>query len=165
MPTAPSPSRPKSRLPGLTIHLLEGGAYRVSGVSRTFPGWTAAEIHAALDETVPSAETTAVLERVGAALGSREGTGPDDDPLLRSQRAQARKLGIEQGIQKGAEQGLAAQRQMLRRMAELKFGAAAAKEFARRLEAVTNPALLAEVSDRIMACEEVDELLFGLEQS
>ena len=26
--------------------------------------------------------TSAVLERVGAALGEREGTGPDDDPLL-----------------------------------------------------------------------------------
>ena len=31
VPSAPSPSRPKSRLPGLTVFLLEGGAYRVSG--------------------------------------------------------------------------------------------------------------------------------------
>ena len=29
-----------------------------------------------------SAETSAVLERVGTVLGEREGTGPDDDPLL-----------------------------------------------------------------------------------
>ena len=34
--------------------------------------------------------TSAALERVGRALGEREGTGPDDDQLLRSQRAQAR---------------------------------------------------------------------------
>ena len=155
VPSAASPSRPKSRLPGLTIYLLEGGEYRVSGESRAFPGWTAGEIHAALDEPVPSAGTIAVLQRVGAVLGAREGTGPDDDPLLRSQRDQARRQGAEQGL----VQGLAAQREMLRRLAELKFGGAAAAEFAIRLEAVTNPALLAEVSERIIVCDTADELL------
>ncbi len=155
VPGAPSPSRPKSRLPGLTIHLLEGDTYRAAGASRTFPGWRTEEIHAALDETVPSAETTAILERVGAVLGAREGTGPDDDPLLRSQREQARRQGVEQGL----EQGLAAQREMLHRLAELKFGVAAAAEFAIRLEAVTNPALLAEAGERIVACGTADELL------
>ena len=155
VPAEPSPSRPKSRLPGLTIHLLEGDTYRVSGESRAFPGWRAEEIHAALGETARSAETVAVLERVGAALGAREGTGPDDDPLLRSQRAQ----GIEQGVRQGIEQGLAAQREMLRRQAELKFGAAAASEFARRLEAVADPALLAGAGERVMASATADELL------
>ena len=66
VPDAPSPSRPHRRRPGLTIHLLE--------------------IHVALNEPAPSARTSAVVERVEAALGAREGTGPDDDPLLRSQR-------------------------------------------------------------------------------
>ena len=159
VPTAPSPSRAKSRLPGLTIHLLEGGAYRVSAVSRAFPGWTAGEIHAALDGPVPSAETIAVLERVGAVLGAREGTGPDDDPLLRSQRRQAKEQGVEQGIEQGIEQGLAAHRETLRLLAELKFGGAAASEFARRLEAVTDPALLAESGERIVRCDTADELL------
>ena len=93
VPDAPSPSRPRSRRHGLTIHLLEGGRYRVAAESRAFPGWTAAEIHTALNEPAPSAQTSAVLERVGAALGAREGTGPDDDPLLRSQRRQ----GFERG--------------------------------------------------------------------
>ena len=93
VPEAPSPSRPRSRRPGLTIHLLEGAHYREAADSRAFPGWTAAEIHAALNEPAPSAQTSAVLERVGAALGAREGTGPDDDPLLRSQRRQ----GFERG--------------------------------------------------------------------
>ncbi|MDE0220708.1 MAG: Uma2 family endonuclease [Spirochaetaceae bacterium] len=93
VPEAPSPSRPRSRRPGLNIHLLEGGRYREAAESRAFPGWTAAEIHAALNEPAPSTQTSAVLERVGAALGAREGTGPDDDPLLRSQRRQ----GFERG--------------------------------------------------------------------
>ena len=93
VPDAPSPSRPRGRRPGLTIHLLEGGRYRVAVESRAFPGWRADEIHVALNEPTPSARTSAVVERVGAALGVREGTGPDDDPLLRSQRCQ----GFERG--------------------------------------------------------------------
>ncbi len=94
---APSPSRPRSRRSGLAIHLLASGRYRVSSESRAFPGWTAAEIHAALNEPAPSARTSAVLERVGTALGVRDGTGPDDDPLFRSQRRQ----GFERGLQHG----------------------------------------------------------------
>ena len=159
VPGEPSPSRPKSRLPGLTVYLQDEGAYRVSAESRAFPGWTAEEIHAALDETVPSVGTIAILERVAAVLGAREGTGPDDDPLLRSQRRRARERGIQQGMRQGIEQGLAVQREMLRRLAELKFGGAAATEFANRLEAVTDPALLAEAGERIIACDTADELL------
>ena len=78
---------------GLTIHLLEHGAYRESTESRAFCGWTTDEIHAALNEATPSTRTSAAVERVGAALGAREGTGPDDHPLFRSQRRQ----GFERG--------------------------------------------------------------------
>ena len=103
VPDAPSPNRPRGLRPGLTIHLLEGGRYRVTAESRAFPGWTAVEIHAALNEPAPSAQTSAVLERVGGALGAREGTGPDDDPLLRSQR----RAGFERGRAQGREEGRA----------------------------------------------------------
>ena len=34
-----------------------------------------------------------MLERVGAVLGKREGTGPDDDPLLGAQRRRSRAAG------------------------------------------------------------------------
>ena len=54
VPDASSPNRPQSRRPGLTIHLLESGRYREAAESRAFPGWTAAEIHAALNEPAPS---------------------------------------------------------------------------------------------------------------
>ena len=46
---------------------------------------------------MPSAQTSAVVERVAAALGAREGTGPDDDPLLRSQRRQEFERGLAEG--------------------------------------------------------------------
>ncbi len=104
VPEADAPSRPRSRRSGLTIHLLEDGAYREAAASRAFPGWTAAEIHAALNEQTFSAETSAVLERVGAVLGEREGTGPDDDPLLGAQRRRSRA----EGHAEGRAEGLAA---------------------------------------------------------
>ena len=40
--------------------------------SRAFPGWTAVEIHAALNEDAFSARTSAVLKRVGAVLGEQQ---------------------------------------------------------------------------------------------
>ena len=101
VPERRAPSRPRSRLPGLTIHVLEDGAYRELPESRAFPGWTAEEIHAAMNEAMPSAATCAVLERVGLALGAREGTGPDDDPLLRSLREHGRARGRAEGRMQG----------------------------------------------------------------
>ena len=90
VPERYAPSRPAGRLPGLVIHLLEGGRYRTAPVSRAFPGWTAEEIHTALNEPALSAATGEVLARVGRALGAREGTGPDDLPWLRAHRREAR---------------------------------------------------------------------------
>ena len=110
-------SRPRGRESGLTIYLLDGGAYRLVGESRAFAGWTAGEIHAALNEQERSAETYAVLERVGTALGAREGTGPDDDPLLRSQRRQGYERRCLRGRLEGRAEGRAEARgRMVRRM-------------------------------------------------
>ena len=88
VPDTPSPSRPHRRRPGLTIHLLAHGRFRVATESSAFPGWRAEQIHLALNEPVLSERTSAALQRVAAALGAREGTGPDDDLLLRAQRRQ-----------------------------------------------------------------------------
>ena len=107
VPEARTASRPRSRRPGLTIHLLADGTYRESAASRAFPRWTAVEIHAALNEETFSAETSAVLERVGAVLGEREGTGPDDDPLLGAQRRRSRAEGHAEGRTEGHTEGRA----------------------------------------------------------
>ena len=105
VPDAPSPSRARGRRPGLTIHVLEHGRFRVAAESRAFPGWRAEEIHVALNESTPSAQTSAVVERVAAALGARDGTGPDDDPLLRSQRRQGFERGHAEGRMEGRAEG------------------------------------------------------------
>ncbi len=151
VPDRPSESRPRNRLPGLTVHVLVDGAYRVSEASRAFPGWTAVEIHAALDETAPSVATVAVLERVGATLGAREGTGPDDDPLLRSQRRQ--------GLEQGRKQGLAEQRALLCQLARRKFGAAVGDELALRLNGIDDPSRLVRVGTDIIDCADGAALL------
>ena len=107
VPDARSASRPRSRRSGLTIHLLQDGEYRESAASRAFPGWTAVEIHAALNEETISAQTSAVLERVGAVLGEREGTGPDDDPLLGAHRRRSESAGHAKGHAQGHAEGRA----------------------------------------------------------
>ena len=98
VPDRPAPSRPRGRRPGLTIHLLEGGAYRESRESRAFPGWRASAIHEAMNEVEPSGWTHARLERLGRTLGARDGTGPDDDPLLRSLRGESRKEELTEAV-------------------------------------------------------------------
>ncbi|MXW45108.1 MAG: hypothetical protein F4109_07200 [Gammaproteobacteria bacterium] len=90
VPEHPAPSRPASLRSGLTIHLASEGGFRQAEVSRAFPGWTAAEIHTALNEPAMSAQTVAALRRVGRAMGEAEGAGPEDDLFLREERAEAR---------------------------------------------------------------------------
>ena len=101
VPDTLSPSRPHRRRPGLTIHLLEHGRFRVAAESLAFPGWRAEEIHLALNEPAMSARTNAALQRVAAALSAGEGTGPDDDLLFRTQRRQ----GFERGHAAGRTEG------------------------------------------------------------
>ena len=107
VPERGSRSRPAGRRPGLAIHLLEGGAYGTARESRAFPGWTANEIHMALNEPVRSAITSRVLDRVGRALGALDGTGPDDTLWLRAHREEARARGRSEGRAKGRIEGRA----------------------------------------------------------
>ena len=94
------------REPGMTIHVRgTNGGYREVRESVAFPGWTAEENHTALTEEPLSAETYGVLERVGRALGAREGTRPEDDPFARSLSARARAEGRERGHATGYAQG------------------------------------------------------------
>lgn len=62
-----------SRRSGLTIFLHRGPGYVEAPSSRAFPGWTAVEIHRALNEIEDSPETLAALERVGRSMAVAEG--------------------------------------------------------------------------------------------
>ena len=148
VPDVRAPSRAANREPGMTIHVLHpDGGYRPAAESRAFPGWTAAEIHRAMNEPVLSAETMAVLERVGRALRDRDGAGPDDAPFLRGTRAA------------GRAEGRAEQRALLRRQAARRFDARTADRLAELLADVDDPARLADVGDWLVDCATGDELL------
>ena len=108
VPDVGSPSRPKSRRPGLSIHVLEGGRFRLANSSRAFPGWRAWEIHRALNETAISEVTREALHRVGAVLGAAEGTGPDDDPWLRHYLEEGRAAGRAEGHAAGRAEAVLA---------------------------------------------------------
>ena len=90
VPDKPARSRAKSLRPGLTIHALEQGRFVEARVSRAFPGWTAGEIHRAMNEPSLSEETVAVLRRAGRRMGAAKGTGPDDDLFLNAERRESR---------------------------------------------------------------------------
>ena len=140
--------RPAGRLPGLTIHLLERGAYRQSPRSRAFAGWSAEEIHVALNEEALSVETSRVLRRVGEALGAREGTGPDDTPWLRMERAESRAEGV---------------RALLVRQAERRFDAGTAERLAVLLSRIDDAERLTEAGAEVVDCATGAELLARVE--
>ena len=94
------------RRPGLTIHVRRGAGYREERTSRAFPGWRPEEIFRALTETPISEGAWRALERVALAMGAREGTRPDDDPIMRSQKATARSEGRREGLDQGRREGL-----------------------------------------------------------
>ena len=104
------PWESSARAPGLAIHVRRGAGYREEGESRAFPGWKAEEIHRALTEAPMSATAWRALERTARAMGTREGTKPEDDPLMRSQsaraRAQGHRAGRAQGLREGHAEGL-----------------------------------------------------------
>ena len=93
------------RAPGLTIHVRRGGGYREEAKSRAFPGWKAEEIHHALTEDPLSEAAWRALERVALAMGAREGTTPEHDPLTRSVSARAEAKGHALGHALGHAQG------------------------------------------------------------
>ena len=65
--------------------------------------FSCARWHELRNEPVRSAFTGRVLDRVGRALGARDGTGPDDTLWLRAHREEGRARGRSDGQQKKIE--------------------------------------------------------------
>ena len=82
---------------GLAIHVRGEDGYRDSPESMAFPGWKAEDIRLALTEEPLSGRVWRALERVALAMGTREGTGPENDPLVRSVHRNARARGLARG--------------------------------------------------------------------
>ena len=177
-PDETSPNRPRGVRPGLTIYVLEEGRFRIADESRAFPTWTAAQLHAALNESRLSPRTLADLTRVGRRLGRQEGTTPDDDPQLGRHRRQARDAGLRagraegraegltqgraEGLTQGRAEGIARQRTFLGRLAAQKFGPLTAARMAEILAGIEDPDRLTDAGDLIIACDDGDDLLSRL---
>ena len=98
------------RAPGLAIHVRRRTGYREEGESRAFPGWKAEEIHLALTEAPMSEAAWRALERTALAMGAREGTKPEHNPLTRSPSARAQAHGDREGHERGLREGHAHER-------------------------------------------------------
>ena len=162
VPDRRAPGRPSGLLPGLTIRLLDGGRYRTGTESRAFAGWTADEIHIAMNEPELSAATSEVLTRVGLALGERDGTGPDDMPWLRIQREEGRAMGRAQGRTQGRTQGRIAllETLMQRILASQGESGPVPRLEARDLAGLTDE----EVIDALLQSEDEDEFRARLQR-
>ena len=93
------------RRPGLTIHVRRGGEYREEAASRAFAGWRAEEIHLALTVDPMPERAWRALERTALAMGEREGTTPQHDPLMASESARVQARGHAQGHREGHAEG------------------------------------------------------------
>ena len=162
VPEAFTPYR-RAGLPGLTIRVWEGGGYREVDASRAFAGWTAAEIHTALNErTGWSAATIAALVRVAKALTKQLGTaGPEGTPRLWRHRAEGRAQGHAEGRAQGHAEG---ERALLCRLAARRFGNEVAESLGELLAGMASEDLVS-VADWIVECASRDELLRRVRES
>ena len=74
-------------------------------------------------------------------------------------RAEGRAEGIEQGIEQGLERGLAAERELLCRLAARKFGTGTAERLAGLLAPIDDTRRLAQVGDWIIDCATGEDLM------
>ena len=156
-----------SGLPRLTIYLLEGDRYVESAVSRAFAGWRAAEIHRALSEERKSAETVAVVRRVGRRLGRAAGTGPDDDRFLGAEREESRAEGRVEGRVEGRAEGrtegeLEMARSLVRKALQARGLAITpdVEAWLERLSATTDPAAAIKAA---VECRDAEDFLRRVE--
>ena len=142
----------RHRPAGVTVHRLDGDRYRVVRASVAFPGWTAREIHAALTEPLTTPGTCRVLERVGRALGARDGTGPEDDPLLGALLGRERAAGQAAGRAEGQAAGRAEGQADLVRSILRERGVPVPASFAARAAATVDPGRGARMAAAALAC-------------
>ena len=146
VPDADPPRRRRTRLSGLTVYLLNRDRrYEVAPASRAFPGWRADEIHLAMNEPATTPGVHAALRRVGAELGARDGTGPDDDPLLAVHRRESRAAG-------GAEGRIDERVELVRQTLRARGVAVSAEFPAESCRAALARASAADIAAAILAC-------------
>ena len=121
------------------------------------------------DKEPPSRPADLTLEDMTMTLEERVARWPDQwirqgvEQGLRQGVEQGLRQGVEQGLRQGVEQGLRQglghERTLLRRMAEVRFGASTADQLSASLRQVHDPRQLDAIGEAIMRSETGDELL------
>ncbi len=91
--------------------------------------------------------------------GFEEGLKQGEKRGIERGRAQGLEQGLDRGEKRGIERGLAAERELLRRQATRKFGAATGNALVRHLADISDPDRLAGVGERIVDCGTGAELI------
>ncbi len=139
---------------------LDGGALRaLIGWMRAvfpnrFPQPDAAGVIASLEREFP-----AVAKEEGTMMALRKRALEWEAEYGRQGFEEGLKRGLERGIEQERAQGLAAERELLRRQAVRKFGAEAGDALTRHLAGVSDPDRLAAIGERIIDCGTGTELL------
>ena len=131
---------------------LDGGALRA------LIDW----IRAVFPEKFPQSDAAEVIASLAARfpdISKEEGTMMALAKRAREWEEEYGRQGFEKGLRQGLERGLAAERELLRRQAARKFGAAAGDALVRHLAGVSDPDRLAVVGERIIDCGTGAELI------
>ena len=101
----------------------------------------------------------------GISLGREEGISLGREEGISLGREEGISLGREQGISLGREQGIEHERQMLRRLASVRFGVAIGDRLAAAIGAEADPQRLMDVAEAIVRCATGGELLREIRSS
>ena len=149
------PGSRRAGYPGVTIHVRDGTEYRTSEESEAIPGFTRGEIFRVLTARPQSEPTWRAVDRVARAMGAREGTGPDDDPISRSLILEGAARGRAQGHREGEARGRAAMvRELLRSR-----GVATGPDFEAALQALADQTPAEALTAAALACTDEADFL------
>ncbi len=133
---------------------------------KKFPQSDAAGVIASLEREFPdiAKEEGTMMALAKRALEWEEEYGRQGfEKGLKQGLERGREQGLEQGQAQGFEKGLAAERELLRRLATRKFGAAAGDALVRHLADISDPDRLAGIGERIVDCGTGAELIERLD--
>ena len=135
---------------------------------KKFPQSDAAGVIASLEREFPEVakEEGTMMALAKRALEWEEEYGRQGfEKGLKQGLEQGEKRGIERGRAQGLERGLAAERELLRRLATRKFGAAAGDALVLHLADISDPDRLAGIGERIVDCATGAELIERLDEA
>ena len=150
-----SPSSAATALVGLN-DMLSGSEH--ASLRQAFEEWIRRTIIRGGSGSALASALRLALEKGGlSAMGLSLSDRFEEFAAKRSERAAAE--GLKKGLEQGLEQGLEREREMLRRLAARRFGAAAAERLAAVLRDVGDADRLAEIGEHVIDCATGEALL------